>query len=76
MRSYFLWKGFSRKYFGEGTRSYDLAKKDIVDVLKQFRGHGLRFAWQLFWISAYEFTDIFFYAHFFPKVMKKYGIFE
>ena len=76
VRARFLWEGFSRKYFNEGTRSYDLAKKDIADVLKQFRGHGLRFAWQLFWISAYEFTDIFFYAHFFPKVMKKYGIFE
>ena len=32
---------------------------DIADVLKQCRGHGLKFAIQLFTISAYEFLDIF-----------------
>ena len=74
VRAYFLWQGFSRKYFIKEARSYDLAKKDISDVLKQFRGHGLRFAFQLFLISAYEFIDIFFWAHFFPSVYKKYSI--
>ena len=74
VRSFFLWQGFSRKFFSESARTYDIAKKDIADVLKQFRGHGLRFAWQLFFISAYEFSDIFFYAHFFPSVKKKYGL--
>ncbi len=69
-----MWKGFSKKFFTKETRAYDLAKKDIADVLKQFSGHDLRFAWQLFWISAYEFTDIFFYAHCFPGVLAKYGI--
>ena len=74
VRAHFLWAGFSKKFFSEEARSYDIAKKDIADVLKQFKGHGVRFAWQLFWISAYEFTDIFFYAHFFPSVLKKYGL--
>ncbi len=74
IRAYFLWKGFSRKFFSEEARSYDIAKKDVLDVLKQFRGHGLKFAWQLFWISAYEFSDIFFCAHCFPRVLRKYGL--
>lgn len=74
VRAYFLWKGFSRKYFGSKARNYDIAKKDIADVLKQFKGHDLRFAWQLFWISAYEFTDIFLYAHIYPGILKKYGL--
>ena len=74
VRAYFLWDGFSKKYFSDEARSYDIAKKDIADVLKQFKGHDLKFAWQLFWISAYEFTDIFFYAHCFPAVLKKYGL--
>lgn len=74
VRSYFLWKGFSRKYFSETSRTYDIAKKDIVDVLKQFKGHNLRFAIQLILISAYEFLDIYFYAHFFPSIIKKYNI--
>ncbi|MBE6746540.1 MAG: radical SAM protein [Ruminococcaceae bacterium] len=74
VRAYFLWKGFSRKYFSETSRTYDIAKKDIVDVLKQFKGHNLKFAVQLILISAYEFSDIFFYAHFFPSVIKKYNL--
>ena len=74
IRAYFLWKGFSRKFFSEEARTYDIAKKDVQDVLKQFRGHGLKFAWQLFWISAYEFSDIFFFAHFFPGILRKYGL--
>lgn len=74
VRAFFLWKGFSRKFFSEEARTYDIAKKDIADVLKQFRGHGLRFAIQLFLISAYEFLDIFCWAHFFPGIIKKYGL--
>lgn len=74
VRAFFLWKGFSRKFFSEEARSYDIAKKDIADVLKQFRGHGPKFAIQLFLISAYEFLDIFFWAHFFPKIVNKYGL--
>ena len=74
VRSYFLWKGFSRKYFSATSRTYDIAKKDIMDVLKQFKGHDIKFAIQLFFISAYEFSDIFFYAHFFPSVLKKYNL--
>ncbi len=74
VRSYFLWKGFSRKYFSETSRTYDIAKKDIVDILKQFKGHDLKFAIQLIISSAYEFSDIFFYAHAFPKIVKKYEL--
>lgn len=74
VRAYFLWKGFSRKYFSQSARTYDIAKKDIVDVLKQFKGHDLKFALQLLLISAYEFLDIFCYAHFCPSVVKKYNL--
>lgn len=74
VRSYFLWKGFSRKYFSETSRKYDIAKKDVVDILKQFKGHDMRFAIQLIISSAYEFSDIFFYAHCFPKIIKKYNL--
>ncbi len=74
IRSYFLWKGFSRKYFSETARTYDIAKKDIEDVLKQFKGHDLKFAIQLIISSVYEFSDIFFYAHAFPGIVKKYKL--
>lgn len=75
IRAYFLWKGFSRKHFSDEARTFDIAKKDIMDVLKQFKGHDLKFAFQLFFTSAYEFTDIFAYAHFFPGIRKKYNLY-
>lgn len=74
VRAYFLWKGFSRKYFSDTSRKYDIAKKDIEDILKQFKGHDLRFAIQLTLVSAYEFLDIFIHAHFFPSIKKKYNL--
>ncbi len=74
VRSYFLWKGFSKKFFSDSARKYDIAKKDIVDILKQFKGHDLKFAVQLILSSAYEFLDIFTYAHAFPQIIKKYNL--
>ena len=58
----------------DGRNYKGVAKKDIVDILKQFKGHDLRFAIQLILSSAYEFIDIFSYAHFFPSIIKKYNI--
>ncbi len=74
VRAYFLWKGFSKKHFSSTARKYDIAKKDIEDVLRQFKGHDLKFAFQLFISSVYEFSDIFLYAHCFPKILKKYNL--
>lgn len=74
IRAYFLWKSFSKKYFSEDARSYEIVKKDIVDILKQFRGHNLKFAFQLIVSSVYEFSDIFIHANFYPSILKKYNI--
>ena len=74
IRAYFLWKGFSKKHFSSSARKYDIAKKDIEDVLRQFKGHDLKFALQLFISSVYEFSDIFLYAHCFPSILKKYNL--
>lgn len=74
VRAHFLWQGFSRKHFSEEARTYAIAKKDIADVLKQFKGHGFRFGSQLFMICAYEFLSIFINAKFHPFIKKKYGL--
>ena len=74
VRAHFLWKGFSRKHFSDTARKYDIAKKDIEDVLRQFRGHDLKFAFNLFCTSVYEFSDIFLHAHCYPKILKKYNL--
>lgn len=75
VRSYILWRSFSRRRIAPGEKkTHAVAKKDIVDALELLRGHGLRASLQQFFISAYEFLDIFCYANFFPKTVKKYGL--
>lgn len=75
VRSHILWRSFTKKSFIEnGKINYATAKKDIMDVFKSLRGHGfIEGVIQLF-ASGYEFLDIFFYANFFPHIIKKYGL--
>ena len=75
VRSHMLWKSFTRKHFVDGeNKSYATAKKDIIDTIESFFGHGLKEGIEQFFVSGYEFLDIFFYANFFPGTMKKYGL--
>lgn len=74
VRAYFLWKGFSRKYFSEESNLYSIAKKDILDILNQLKGHSFRFCLSLLFVSAYEFLGIFINAHFHPFILKRYGL--
>ncbi len=75
VRSNILWKSFTKKSFMEnGKINYSVAKKDIADVLKSLKGHGFKAGVEQFFASGYEFADIFFYANFFPRILKKYGL--
>ncbi len=75
VRSYILWSSFTKKSFIEsGKINYSVAKKDIVDVLKSLKGHGFWAGVEQLFSSGYEFLDIFFYANFFPHIIKKYGL--
>lgn len=76
VRSQILWRSFTKKSFIEegGRINYSVAKKDIADVLRSLKGHGFKEGVIQFFISGYEFLDIFFYANFFPRILKKYGL--
>lgn len=75
VRSHLLWKSFTKKQFiDNGKWDYAVAKKDIIDIFKSFKGHGFKNGVIQFIASAYEFLDIFFYANFFPRIIKKYGL--
>ncbi len=75
VRSYILWSSFTKKSFVEdGKINYSVAKKDILDVLKSLKGHGFIAGVEQLFASGYEFLDIFFYANFFPHIIKKYGL--
>lgn len=75
VRCRILWNSFTKKSFVEnGKLNYSVAKKDILDVLRSLKGHGFKNGVEQFFISGYEFLDIFFYANFFPKIVKKYNL--
>lgn len=75
VRCNILWDSFTKKSFKEGNKiDYSVAKKDILDVLKSLKGHGFKAGVEQFFASGYEFLDIFFYANFFPGIVKKYGL--
>lgn len=75
VRSYMLWKSFTKKHYAENEKfSYATARKDIEDVFESLKGHGFKAGFEQLLISGYEFLDIFFYANFFPKTRKKYGL--
>ncbi|MBE6746539.1 MAG: B12-binding domain-containing radical SAM protein [Ruminococcaceae bacterium] len=75
VRAHVLWSSFTQKSFIEnGKIDYAIVKKDIVDILKSLRGHGFKEGIIQFFASGYEFLDIFFYANFFPGIVKKYGL--
>ena len=61
-------------FIENGKLNYSVAKKDILDVLRSLKGHGFKNGVEQFFISGYEFLDIFFYGNFFPKIVKKYGL--
>lgn len=75
VRSYLLWKSFTKKHYLEGEKtSFATAKKDIEDVFESLKGHGIKAGIEQLFVSIYEFSDIFFYANFFPKTKKKYDL--
>lgn len=75
VRAYVLWRSFTKKSFIEnGKINYTIAKRDVLDVLKSLVGHGFKEGVIQFFASGFEFLDIFFYANFFPKIVKKYGL--
>ncbi|MBQ9553322.1 MAG: B12-binding domain-containing radical SAM protein [Clostridia bacterium] len=75
VRCSMLWKSFTQQRFNKGEKKlWSTARKDIADALLLLTGHGLKRGIEQFFITAYEFLDIFFYANFFPKTIKKYGL--
>ncbi len=74
IRSYFLWNSFSRREYAKEHRRFAIARKDIEDAFEGIFRYGFKAGIPQFFISAYEFLDIWFYANFFPGIKKKYDL--
>lgn len=75
VRSTLLINSFFQKNFAKSQKErFSLAKGDVKAAIKNVKKNTVLGTIKQFMMSAYEFLDIFFYANFFPKTKKKYGL--
>ena len=70
---YFQWKAFSQKG-SVNEDSFGVLKKMALDTLNRIFRHGLKGFVFGTYHSAKQFLTVYGYAHFFPKIKKKYGL--
>lgn len=74
IRSWYMWRSFSAKSLSQDTENFSFAKKVITDALKQLKRSKLKDFIISMLLSGTEFLSIVYYSHFYPSVMKKYGM--
>ncbi len=74
IRSYFLWKGFTKKNTTKEGQSYEVAKTAIIDTLHNLSRLGFLHIFPGMILIAKEFFPVFWYANFYPRIKKKYKL--
>ncbi len=74
IRSWYMWRSFSAKSVSKNTENFSFAKKVATDAIKQLKRSKLKDFTLSMINSAFELFSIIWYAHAYPKVMKKYGM--
>ena len=70
---YFQWKDFVGKDSVQ-EESFGIVRKMALDTVDRIFRHGLRGFFFGSWRSVKQFLTVFFYAHCFPKTLRKYGL--
>lgn len=74
IRSWYMWRSFSAKDVSSDTKNFSFAKKVATDAIRQLtRSKPKDFIFSMI-SSAFELFSIIWYAHAYPKIIKKYGI--
>ena len=72
IRSCFMWQGFTKKSVNRDSKKYEVAINAVKETFFSLTRHGVKgFFWGI-WVAAKEFCPIFWYAHFYPSIRKKY----
>lgn len=75
IRSTLLINSFFQKSFASSQKKkFSLAAADIKTAIVNVKKDTVSATIKQFFISGYEFLDMFFYAKFFPGTIKKYGL--
>ncbi len=74
IRSWYMWRSFSAKSISKNTENFSFAKKVATDAIKQLKRSKLKDFTLSMISSAFELFSVIWYAHAYPKIMKKYGM--
>lgn len=74
VRSWILWRSFTRNVRDDSGKKHPFAMKAIIDAIKSLFGGGFAHFFVSFYISASMFLNVVFNVFCFPGVRKKYGI--
>lgn len=74
VKSYFDWLSFTRKK--AESKQKNMIFRKAVDALKHFAEGDLKTSVQNVYSAANTFFTVVFYSHAFPKIIKKYGLYN
>ena len=74
IRSCFMWKTFTSKSVSESKKHFEFARNSIKDTWNNIRRYGWKNLFPALFLTAANFLPIFWYAHFYPGIRKKYRL--
>ena len=74
IRSRFMWNGFTKKSVTDESKKFEVAVNAIKETIRHLRRQPLHELAAGVWLAAKEFFPIFWYAHFYPSIRKKYDL--
>lgn len=74
IKNWYIWKSFTRKDAINNGKSFEFAKNTIQDGLLAISTKGILSFFINGFAALNEFLYIFYYAHMFPKIRKKYEL--
>lgn len=74
IRAGFMWRSFLSNDVNVDGKKSSFTKKVILDALRSVKSGDIKSFILSAWSAATEFLQIFYFAHAYPKIKKKYGI--
>lgn len=74
IRNWFIWKGFTRKDSVESSKNFTFALETILHGLTAISQKGILMFFHDGFTALKEFIYIYWYAHMYPGIRKKYGL--
>ena len=74
IRSCFMWRGFTKKSVSTQSKKHEIALNAVKETVSSLTRQGVGGFFRGVWVAAKEFVPIFWYAHFYPSIRKKYKL--